>query len=119
METPENADQLFEEFLSKDKFLVESAYPGISEESLRPILSQKINEVAKDFQKIANSETPTEEQYQEAIKIGLERFPELELGFDSEDRERICLYFKEVMDIVGLQSSQGQINRFYYGFNIN
>ncbi|NOU62328.1 DUF4844 domain-containing protein, partial [Marinifilum caeruleilacunae] len=34
-----------------------------------------------------------------------------------EDRERICCYFEELMDIVGLESSDGQLNDFMYGFN--
>ncbi|WP_232732592.1 DUF4844 domain-containing protein [Cellulophaga sp. RHA19] len=43
----------------------------------------------------------------------------MELGYDSEDRERILLYFQEIMDIVGLQSSKGKLNNFYYGFELN
>ena len=43
----------------------------------------------------------------------------IELGYDSEDRERILLYFQEIMDIVGLESSNGQLNNFYYGFDPN
>tara|TARA_A200000113_G_C8649533_1_gene285344 strand:- start:101 stop:340 length:240 start_codon:yes stop_codon:yes gene_type:complete len=72
-----------------------------------------------EFQKISESENPTEEKYQESIRIGLLKFPEVELGYDSEDRERILLYFQEIMDIVGLKSSNGQLNNFYYGFDPN
>jgi hypothetical protein len=43
----------------------------------------------------------------------------MDLGYDSEDRERILLYFQEIMDIVELQSSNGQLNDFYYGFDPN
>lgn len=34
---------------------------------------------------------------------------------DTEDRERCCDYLVEVMDIVGLESSEGLLNRFMYG----
>ena len=35
---------------------------------------------------------------------------------DTENRERVCSYFEELMDIVGLKSSNGQLNKFMYGF---
>ena len=117
MRTPENANEKFVEFIAKKKFYAENLSPSISDEKLRPILTKKINEVAKDFKKISESENPTDKKYQEAIRIGLLKFPENELGFDSEDRERILLYFQEIMDIVGLKSSEGQLNNFYYGFD--
>jgi hypothetical protein len=36
---------------------------------------------------------------------------------DTEDRERACLYLEEIMDIVGLESSDGLLNRWMYGFD--
>jgi len=119
MKTPENANKKFAEFITKKKFYAENYSPNISDEKLRPILTKKINEVATDFKKIAEANNPTDKKYQEAIRTGLLRFPEMELGYDSEDRERILLYFEEIMDIVGLQSSNGQLNEFYYGFDPN
>ncbi len=119
MKTPKNAKEKFAEFITKKKFYTENYSPNISDEKLRPILTEKINDVAKDFKQISESENPTDKKYQEAIRIGLLKFNETELGFDSEDRERILLYFQEIMDIVALQSSDGQLNNFYYGFDPN
>ena len=119
MDIPKNANKLFKEFIEKDKFIKEKTYPGISDEKLRPILTKKINEVAIEFQKIAESKYPTKEDYLKVIKSGLTKFPELEIGYDSEDRERICSYFEELMDIIKLDSSNGLLNKFYYGFNIS
>ena len=99
MKTPENANEKFAEFIAKKKFYAENHSPDISDEKLRPILTEKINEVAIDFKQIAESENPTDKKYQEAIRIGLLKFQEIELGYDSEDRERILLYFQEIMDI--------------------
>jgi len=118
MITPKNAKENFAEFIAKKKFYPENTSPGISDEKLRPILTKKINEVANDFKKISELQNPTDKKYLEVIKSGLEKFPEIELGYDSEDRERICLYFQEIMDIVGLKSSSGMLNKFYYGFDI-
>lgn len=36
-------------------------------------------------------------------------------GHDTEDRERICDYLVEIMDIVGLESSDSLLNNFMYG----
>ena len=119
MKTPENTNEKFAEFIAKKKFYAENHSPNISDEKLRPILTEKINEVATDFKLISESKNPTDKKYQEAIGIGLLKFPEMELGYDSEDRERILLYFQEIMDIVGLESSNGQLNNFYYGFDPN
>ena len=119
MKTPENANEKFLEFIAKKKFYAENHSPNISDEKLRPILTKKINEVATDFKRISESENPSDKKYLEAIRIGLLKFPEIDLGYDSEDRERILLYFQEIMDIVGLKSSKGQLNKFYYGFDPN
>ena len=110
---------MFEEFKKKKKFIKEegSYYPGIAEEKLRPILTEKINLTAEDFQKVAEGKDPTQENYLKAIDQGLDRFREVYLELDTEDRERVCLYFEELMDIVGLESSGGRLNKFMYGFN--
>ena len=36
---------------------------------------------------------------------------------DTEDRERACAYLEQIMDIVGLKSSDGLLNRWLYGFD--
>lgn len=119
MKTPENADERFAEFIAKKKFVEENYYPGIADEKMRPIFTEKINSVASDFKSVADSENPTDKKYQEKIKIGLSSFSEVYLELDTEDRERVCAYFEELMDIVGLESSNGQLNKFMYGFDPN
>lgn len=119
LKTPENAMPKFEEFKSKEKFLQDDKlfYPGIGDPKLKPILTKKINLVADDFKKLADKGNPTDKDYQNAIKIGLERFSDLYFLLDTEDRERVCSYFEELMDIVGLESSGGHLNNFMYGFD--
>ena len=39
------------------------------------------------------------------------------MELDTEDREKICNYIEELMDIVHLESSNGQLNKFMYGFD--
>ena len=119
IKTPENAMTKFEEFKSKEKFIQEDKlfYPGIGSLTLKPILTEKINLVTDDFKKLADKGTATNKEYQEVIKEGLDRFVDLYLQLDTEDRERICNYFEELMDIVGLESSGGHLNNFMYGFD--
>ncbi|WP_417786413.1 DUF4844 domain-containing protein [Tenacibaculum sp.] len=119
MKTPENANEKFVEFIAKKKFFPENLYPGIADEKMRPIFTEKINQVASDFKNVAESENPTDKKYHDKIKIGLSRFADIYLELDTEDRERVCIYIKKLMDIVGLESSNGQLNKFMYGFDPN
>jgi hypothetical protein len=106
-------------FIRKEKFVQDASvpYPGISDRSLRLELTGKINQAAEDFKAVAQSTNPAREQYLQKIRIGLKRFDGTPAMYDTEDRERICHYFEELMDIVGLPSSEGMLNGFMYGFD--
>jgi len=119
MKTPENTNEKFAEFIAKKKFVAENHYPGIADEKMRPVFTDKINQIASEFKTIAESEKPTDKKYQEKIEIGLSTFAKIYLELDTEDRERICTYIEELMDIVELKSSNGQLNKFMYGFDPN
>ena len=120
IKTPFNAMKKFENFRNKEKFTADNIifYPGVGNPKLKPVLTEKINLASDDFKKVAGSNNPTDKNYQIAIKQGLKRFSEIYLELDTEDRERICSYFEELMDIVGLESSDGQLNDFMYDFDI-
>jgi len=111
----------FEAFKAKEKFIedADNMYPGIGDKKLKPILTQKINLAATDFEVLAEKGNASVKDYQNAIKKGLSRFKTIYQSIDTEDRERICTYFEELMDIVGLESSGGHLNHFIYGFNPN
>lgn len=119
MKTAQDSMDKFEKFKAKDKFVEDSDlyYPGIGDPALKSILTEKINKAAEDFEEVAQSENPTDKKYQEKIGVGLRRFSEIYIDLDTEDRERVCSYFEELMDIVGLESSDGQLNEFMYGFD--
>ena len=106
----------FKEFKKKQKFLKDESlhYPGLNDAALRSILTEKINLSATYFETLSNSRTVTDQDYQDIIKKELDLFEELDL--DTEERERVCSYFEELMDIVGLESSGGHLNNFMYGF---
>lgn len=117
--TPTNVMDKFEEFKNKEKFVedTELFYPGIADESMRPVLSDKINLAADDFRKLVERGNASEAEYHKAIKKGLEQFNDDYINLDTEDRGRICAYFEELMDIIGLESSGGHLNKFMYGFD--
>ena len=109
----------FSQFREKEKFIEDKSifYPGIGDPKMRPILTEKINKVADGFEAISKSQNLTEESYQNVIRKGLSNFADVYLVLDTEDRERVCHYFEEIMDIVDLESSNGQLNDFMYGFD--
>jgi hypothetical protein len=119
IKTPAYALDKFEKLKNKEKFVEDSKlfYPGIGDEKLKPILTSKIDLAIEDFQKVSQLNNPTDKDYQNAIKKALERFSEIYLNIDTENRERICYYFEELMDIVGLESSNGLLNDFMYDFD--
>lgn len=119
--TPKNTLNKFQEFEKKEKFIKDEKYfyPGIENPKLVSSLTDRINKACEDFKAVYQTERPSDKAYQDKIKIGLERFADLYLELDTEDRERICLYFEELMDIVGLESSDGLLNDFMYGFDPN
>ena len=81
-------------------------------------MTVKINQAANDFEEVAVSKNPTNKNYLDKIKLGLDRFSDIYIDLDTEDRERVCSYFEELMDIVGLESSDGLLNDFMYGFDL-
>lgn len=99
----------FNEFKSKEKFLQDDKlfYPGIGDPSLKPVLSEKINLAADDFEKLAEKGNATDKEYQNAIKIGLGRFADLYLQLDTEDRERVCSYFEDLWTLLDLKVQVG------------
>ena len=119
METPTNAIQELAEFKSKEKFNSDNSlmYPGAANPEIKTKLSELINLAADDFIVAAQNASPTEDLYHEKIKLGLSRFSKIYLDIDTEDRERVCIYYEELMDIVQLESSGGQLNIFMYGFD--
>ncbi|ESU20186.1 hypothetical protein FEDK69T_30370 [Flavobacterium enshiense DK69] len=116
IETQKNAMNKFEQFKAKEKFVIDTTtlYPGIGNPKLKPILTEKINNVADSFQTISKTQNPTDEDYQKEIEKGLASFDDIYNDLDTEDRERVCFYFEEIMDIVGLKSSEGKLNDFMY-----
>jgi len=121
MTTPQGASRAIDKFIAKEKFGADTrlTYEGIKDLKLRKKLSDKMNKMAKDFKRVSTYENPTDVDYQKQIMMGLGRYNEVKKYLTKVDRARVCHYIIELMDIVQLQSSKGQLNLFTYGFDPN
>lgn len=111
----------FEAFKTKDKFAEDMSipYPGLSAPTSKGTLVKVVNNTADDFRALAEKDETTDQQYRYAIKSNLKKLQPIYLELDTEDREMVCHYMEELMDIVGLESSEGILNTFLYGEDIS
>lgn len=107
-------DEAIKQYISRDKFIETADYPGIGDEELRKPLNELLNILAETFQKIAHNQ-PNEKQFQIAIKQLLDNMNNIYM--DSEDQDQFCRSIEALMDIVGLESSDGLLNTWRYGFD--
>lgn len=107
-------DEAIKQYISRDKFSETADYPGIGDEELRKPLNELLNILAKTFQKLAHNQ-PNAKLYQIAIKQLLDNMNNIYL--DSEDQDQFCSSIEALMDIVGLESSDGLLNTWRYGFD--
>lgn len=107
-------DEAIKQYISRDKFIATADYPGIGDEELRKPLNELLNILADTFQKIAHNE-PDAKLFQIAIKQLLNNMGNIYL--DSEDQDQFCRSIEALMDIVGLESSDGLLNIWRYGFD--
>ena len=99
-------------FIAKRKFLAEGFYPGAPNEMLRARLEVQINSLAQDL--IArHPETLSKTDVLSAFEGTLAQVT----ASDTEERERVCGYLEEIMDIYGIESSDGLLNTWLYGFD--
>ncbi len=112
-----NYQEMFTEFISKEKFNKDEVllYPGLKDNSLKYSLTNEINRIAETFKLIQTSKKNAEKFYQIAIEIGIKSISNYDL--DTEDRTRVANYIEELMDIVELESSNGILNNYVYGFD--
>lgn len=89
-------------------------YPGAPTEAIQNELTRKLNLLATDFEKVIKTGSPSPAAYQEKIRVGLARFGDPHTSPDTEERERIAFYVEDLMTIVHLESSQGQLELFVY-----
>jgi len=108
---PANAVSQIEDFMEVTKHAVaEKAKPGkkIHVEA-RPEVNRLLIISADDFRRISK-ENPTREAYLESIDKGLARVAPL--TNDAIERQQVADFFQELIEMVGLSSSDGKLQAF-------
>lgn len=75
----------------------------------RPDINRMLVLAADDFLRITN-EKPSKEAYLQCLDRDLARVAPL--ATDAQDRKDVAQYFQELMEIVGLESSEGRLSAF-------
>jgi hypothetical protein len=95
-------------FFKNDKMF----YPGAKTEQDRILLESIINNLLDKFINDVKDK-PIKSYVLNELKNTLSKCNE----FDTEDREMICNYLEKIMDIFEINSSDGLLNEWMYGFN--
>lgn len=88
----------------------ETGYTGILFEPDRLIAQAQLNGLLRRLMRELKTK-PSKRYVLWEFKRTLAQFNPV----DTEDRERICRYMEEIMDILGIESSDGVLNRWLYG----
>lgn len=96
------------------KFESNDFYTGTADSVNTQSLIETLHSVIDTFIELVEEGKGDDKKFQQLIVTGLERFDTF--GLDTEDREKVCSYFEEIMDAVNLDSSGGAINEWLYGF---
>ena len=104
--------------LGKDKFIedLSTFYPGCPDSEIRKNLNEKIDKAINEFIDAAKNNS-SKDEYLALLKKEVYRFDQDEL--DTEDAERVGTIFEQIMDCIGLESSEGILNTWMYGFDPN
>ena len=109
-----SSSDAFKTFIQKEKF--NSKGNELSLPELKPIVEKSLHRLANSFEFIANSSNPEEKFYFVAMTKATNELKPYELDLSVHDKTLIANYIEELMDLVQLQSSNGILNRFVYGF---
>ncbi|HEY0647187.1 DUF4844 domain-containing protein [Phenylobacterium sp.] len=109
---PADAIERLDELLVAPKFGPDGAlYTGVSDPVVRRAAEAIINTAIAQVRDLLRSPTDSAAVLH-IFRAGLQR---LTLS-DTEDRERAAIHVEEIMECIGLESSQGLLNEFVYGF---
>lgn len=105
------AEAKFEAIDSSDQYPY--GYVGLLPEDSRPEANELLNTSIERLIEILSKEKMiTKRMILDEFEIGLESFEEI--AVDTEDRERLCYYYEEMMDILGLESTNELLNNWMY-----
>jgi hypothetical protein len=97
---------------SAPKFQEELLYPGAPTEEIRKSAEFAINKMLDRL----NSGLPGSPRKSYVLSEFLEMLEAFD-GQGTEEREKACAYCERVMDLLGIESSDGVLNTWLYGFD--
>lgn len=111
--------QQLEKFKAQDHFAGDGQlYTGVQNSALRMSLNQKVADTAQAFIALYQQKNePTKAELLQVLANGIGQIDPDKL--DTEDREQVATTFESFLDIVGLESSEGILNKWVYGEEIS
>ncbi|GAA4347744.1 hypothetical protein GCM10023185_03010 [Hymenobacter saemangeumensis] len=111
VQVPANAITQLEDFMEVTKQAVATkAKPGKNiHVEARPEVNRQLIIAADEFRRVTR-ETPSREAYLECIDKGLARVASL--TSNAVERQQVADFFQELVEIVGLKSSDGRLAAF-------
>ena len=107
---PPRAIAQLEDFKELTKAEVAAVRPrSRAHAEVRPDLNRCLVISVEEFMRVAGGQ-PTREAYLQCLDAGLARVGPLTNGL--EDRQQVAQYYQDLMEIVGLDSSEGRLNAF-------
>lgn len=98
-----------EDFIEATKHVAEPSAPLMSQAEARPELNRLLVIAAFDFVQITRY-APSRDAYMQAMDLGLERFDPLMAT--PGNRREVAEFYVDLMDIVGVDSSDGRLDAF-------
>ena len=87
-------------------------YPGAPTEEVRAECEGRLNDLVDRLLRMLEADPRKAVALEEFRKV----LPYFEMH-DSEERDRVCSYLEQIMDILGIDSSDGLVNIWRYGFD--
>lgn len=104
----------FQDFIKTEKFV---STTSLSEQFLNPIVEKELNRLASTFEFVSNGKNVEIKHYHYAMTKFVQSLEVYEKDLSITDKTIIANYIEQLMDLVGLQSSNGILNKFVYGFD--
>jgi hypothetical protein len=102
---------------ARDNFAPDGAmYTGVHDPALRAILNVKFDASVGKFVALVQHKA-TKQEYLNLIGSEIATFHREYL--DTEDAEQVAANFEKIMNCIGLESSDGILNTWMYGFDPN
>lgn len=111
--SPDERRQALDRFIAKKKFVKEPFYLVDLDEADRLKYEAWVNQLARSLRKLAPSRQ-TKPVVLEKFKPVMKKFEDTE----EEDQDRFLGYLEELMDIFGIESSDGLLSTWRYGYDM-